>query len=538
VQQEEFEARLLKILEEQTALPYLFVGSGMSRRYLGLPDWAGLLRHFAEEVGVSYDYLAATANGDYPVIARLLAEQFHEAWWTDDKFAASRNRNKSGTPDRESALKIAVSQYVEDHEKLEPGRPGVDNAALAAEIALLRDAVIDGVITTNYDSMTDQLFPEFKSYVGQDELMLSDAQFIAEVYKIHGSASSPSTLVLTATDYERFRERGAYLAAKLLTIFAEHPVIFLGYSITDVYIQEILQNIALAVGPSRLGRLADRLIFVERGAEATEPEMGPTTMAIGATGLPILHITLNDFSPLYNVLTRLQRPFPAQVLRKLRRFVYDLVAEPDPNREAVAAIAIDAPGAEGLKIVFGVGEFSPSQVSQIAELGFQGISRKDLGLDVLGVSSNPYDPDSVLKLAVPSIRSRSGGSGYIPVFKYLRELGRINVDGTVDTTGLPSAVAACVAKISSLHLNTSQQKRFARDVEGRHSTPEAVRQSGLALYVQFEALLALDPAGFSLDEYRRVLMELRQEVEGSTHESAWWKAVCRYDRLRYGTPPA
>jgi len=534
VKSEDFEWRLLAVLEEQSALPYLFVGSGMSRRYLGLPDWPGLLRHFAEEIGVGYDYLAATANGNYPLLARLLAERFHEAWWTEDKFALSRARNSSETPSQESALKIAVSQFIEDHEALTSGRPGVDDPDLANEIQLLRAAVIDGVITTNYDSLTDQLFPEFKAYVGQDELMLSDAQFIAEVYKIHGSASRPSSLVLTATDYEEFHQRGAYLAAKLLTIFAEHPVIFLGYSITDEYIQEILQNIALAVGPARLSRLADRLIFVERNTKASEPEMGPTTMAIGTTGLPILHITLNDFSPLYRVFTRLQRPFPAQVLRELRSFVYDLVAEPHPSREAVAAIPIDAPGAESLKIVFGVGEFTPSQVHQIAELGIQGISRSDLGSDVLGVGGSEYDADSVLRLAVASIRSRSGGSVYIPVFKYLRTVGRVDADGNVDTSGLPDAVSACVDRLSNLQLNAGQHSRFVRDVKGRFSTPQELRGSSLALYVQLDSLLALDPAGFSLDEFRETLIELRPLVEGTGNESGWWKALCRYDFLRFG----
>lgn len=198
------EQALIEIFKEKGAGPFLFVGSGFSRRYLGLEDWNGLLSKFCL-MGKPFAYYLSSADGNTPTAAKLLAQDFNSYWWNAPEYADSRTLNAEKIVDSTSALRIEISRYLAAF-----GEGNAKTSPYPEEVSLLSTLNVDGIITTNWDPFLEQLFPEYRKYIGQSELLFSNPQQIGEIYKIHGCITKPSSLTLTSDDYAEFSSETYY----------------------------------------------------------------------------------------------------------------------------------------------------------------------------------------------------------------------------------------------------------------------------------------------------------------------------------------
>ncbi len=171
----EIEQKLFEIFKSRTAGPFLFLGSGFSRRYLGLENWGGFLSKFCL-AGKPFEYYLSAANGSYPKVATLLAKDFNEYWWTAAEYASSVERFKSRVVDESSALRIEICNYLATLDQ-----SIAIQSEYSEEVKLLANLNVDGVITTNWDMFIEQLFPEYKTFIGQKELLFSNPQEIGEI---------------------------------------------------------------------------------------------------------------------------------------------------------------------------------------------------------------------------------------------------------------------------------------------------------------------------------------------------------------------
>jgi hypothetical protein len=282
-----------RTLDKHPAAPFLFVGSGFSRRYLGLEDWAGLLARFCAPIR-EFGYYSSKGNGALPLAASYMAQDFNEWWWAAPETAESRKAFAADVKTQSDALKFEIAKYMASF-SLENAR----ESEFGNEFLEFSEVAVDGIITTNWDYLLEELFPDYKVFVGQGELLFSNPQAIGEIYKIHGSAADPKSLVLTDEDYAEFSSKNPYLAAKLVTIFVEHPIVFLGYSITDPHIRAIITSIAQCLTQDKIAAFQENLIFVQRVSDGEAPSIEKTAIQSGAFSVTMMVAKISSYSQVY-----------------------------------------------------------------------------------------------------------------------------------------------------------------------------------------------------------------------------------------------
>lgn len=508
-------------LSEFITAPFLFVGSGMSRRYIGSETWEGLLSRFADQMGKPYARYASAANGDYAAIATALGADFFNHWWDDPRYELSRIIHPR--PARQSSpLKIEIASHVEDLMRNLP-----TSGPMADEIELLKKAVLQGIITTNYDPVLETLFPQFEVFTGQEELMFSDPVGVGEIYKIHGSYKKPESLVLTSEDYEGFERKNPYLAAKLLTIFVEHPVIFLGYSLSDPNIRQILTNIASILTQDNIGKLQNRLIFVQWDPTVSTSAMTQTVFPVGSLSLPIWQITVSDYEDIFGALASLKERLPVPFLRRWQKQIKELVRTSDPTEQTFVMDIDEAVNVADLEIIIGVGLH---RRLELQEQGIVGQDRYDLLRDII-IPRLPDNHAASMKLIVTSVLPRFlTGRTNTPIYKYLRAAGYLNPDGSISSEDVPTRVRYRVTKGMSFF-----KTEYPREREQLEQTAAKIRDfdSYLSRATWWEFARVLPYIDEKMVDLPALKTALQKELEGAdrTINTYVAKVICMYDLM-------
>jgi len=108
------------------------------------------------------------------------------------------------------------------------------------------DGVLDGE-TPNADAFRDILRPE-RSAPWWKRLFHPGPPPRVPVLKIHGDVRKPQTVVFTRRDYRRLLYENPGYSAFLRAVLASQTVLYLGFSFTDAYLNEIRSELLALVG--------------------------------------------------------------------------------------------------------------------------------------------------------------------------------------------------------------------------------------------------------------------------------------------------
>lgn len=504
-------------LKKFASPPYLFVGSGIARRYLGLEDWPGLLKKQCELHGLDYGFLSSSAKGDLPALASGMAKELHPKWWKEKKYQDSRDQFSNMATTDESALKFEIAKYIAAAGTV------TENETLAAELELFKNVVADGIVTTNWDGLLEALFPDYAVYVGQEALLFAQIQGIGEIYKIHGSYTDPNSLVLTSSDYDEFHLRNPYLASKLLTFFVENPIVFLGYSLTDKNILDIIHSILRCLSPKNVEMLADRLVFVQWNGNSKEDRFERTILSNDGRTLPVFQVTTADMSSVLEALTRIKRKIPAKILRMLKKQVFDLVHTTSPSERVYVQDIDDTTDLNAIEVAIGVGI-----QERLRDKGYTALSRSDIVRDVL-FNNGGYRADQIVRDTLPELLKKTK---YVPVFKYLKAA---QATPKWDAKQIDQRIAnASKATINNFR-PTSVGKRTADAIAAYNKDFSAyAKQNDPETVVNYAGLLPEKALKASqLHDFLTENIALLDSERGNVVVN-FYKLVCIYDALQFG----
>ncbi len=419
---DKFKKEFSKKLSLSNSPPFIFAGSGLSIRYYGISTWMGLLKDFTLEHSscftYEFGYYSSICSGDPLKIASTLAKEFHEHWWKSDQFAPSRKKfEKISGLDIEIAFKIELCSFINERKQL--------NDELKNEIKLLANSTISGIVTTNWDDFLQNVFTEFSIKVGQKEMIFGEQQKIGDLFKIHGCSSSPETLVVTSKDYEIFMKDNHFLNSKLLTLFVDFPIIFMGYSLSDPNIELIFKNLISCLDSKyfHLEKMQNRLFFVEWQHLDCIPSIESTNFSLNSVNIPIQKIKVHNYSALFEVLNNIPRKISVAVLRQLQNMVYKLVLTKEPTKKIMVNGLDKLDNIENLEVVVGFGN-----ISKLKEKGVIGIKAEDLLEDILFDNLSKENYSEIVEQLLPNMVNKGE---FIPFFKYQKVVGNLKNDNSL-----------------------------------------------------------------------------------------------------------
>lgn len=226
---DEAEALALKLKQEKVLA---FLGAGVSMA-AGYPDWRTLLDQLHDRICAQQ-----SAKRTQPLSSKL--RRLPDFLWRAQEYRDAISSDKRFRSELSRAMVSA--------------RRSSDAAALLPVRKIL-DLPFAHILTTNYDDSLERavkhsrgLHRAFRvnwsgSRNGDEPVLTQLRNRDRRIIYLHGSLDKAASTILTNEDYRDFYLTTDRNSKQLFSIFATHCVCFLGFSLEDVHIQRVLEQV-------------------------------------------------------------------------------------------------------------------------------------------------------------------------------------------------------------------------------------------------------------------------------------------------------
>lgn len=344
---------MLVDIVNENRYPIIFVGSGISKRYLkNFPNWEELLKEYWDKIGETqnfYSYLRSLKQDENivkkrdsekdfyanTVAATYIQKKFDDLFFSE-KIEIDSLSIKDAYQARLSPFKYDIAERFKNYEI----KDDVKDELEKFKVFLSKAKVI---ITTNYDTFIEDLLEEIGNkpniYVGQKGFFDQTLDW-SELYKIHGDVNLSNSIVINEQDYTEYDHNSILLSAKILVNMIESPIIFLGYSLSDRNVRELLGEFASQIPQEDIRKTTNRIMIVEyeEKQNALEEEM----MRDQELDINYLHILTDNYGSLFNEISKINEGLsPKEILRYQRAIKNIVVAAGSKGRLDAVLVSPD-----------------------------------------------------------------------------------------------------------------------------------------------------------------------------------------------------
>lgn len=331
----------LKDIIKNNHYPIVFVGSGMSKRYLeDSPDWNSLLQEYWNMLNTEIEYYTHLHDLSTEIteqthkdrdeidflvkieVAAEIEKKFNDQFFHGE-ISVKKLSHKKAYEKNISPFRFHVAQRFSNY-KLSKN---IDKEEFELFQKVLRKSRI--IVTTNYDTLIEDSIREGnqdpKLYIGNAGFFDDSSMGWSEIYKIHGSVTDPSSIVITKDDYKRYDQNSILVTAKIMSSMVDSPILFLGYSMSDRNVVKMLNDFSTQLPQEGLSKSANRILIVDWDKGINTLQETQMTSTENGKNFSYTLIKTDNYKSLFNKLQSIDEGVSPYEVRKFEDIIKKIV---------------------------------------------------------------------------------------------------------------------------------------------------------------------------------------------------------------------